>query len=138
PSVTENSALAVDGDGNGGGIYNTGTLTIRGGSSVTGNRTQDVLSGVNGNGGGIFNDGGTVTIEEGSQVSGNAALEDGGGIYNTGRVTIRIVSSTAGTSTTDEPGVDGDSVGDGTVARTVRTEQGSPDTEYGGRKGDGG
>jgi hypothetical protein len=74
----------------GGGIYNSGTLTITGASTVSGN-TADVR------GGGINNWGGTLTITGESTVSGNTAGE-GGGIYNSGTLTITGASTVSGNS----------------------------------------
>jgi hypothetical protein len=62
--------LEVDGAG----IYNSGTLTINGGS-ITGNSGES-------QGGGIYNNG-TLTINGGS-ITGNSAGTSGGGIYNKG------------------------------------------------------
>ncbi|MBF2050367.1 MAG: CSLREA domain-containing protein, partial [Elainella sp. C42_A2020_010] len=61
----------------GGGINNRGTLTVNG-STFSGNLA--------GGGGGIFN-GGTVTVNS-STFSGNSALGDGGGISNFGTLTV--------------------------------------------------
>ena len=60
--------------GNGGGIYNTGTLEIQNGT-ITGNSSSK-------DGGGIYNTG-TLLFERGS-VSGNTAELSGGGIRNYG------------------------------------------------------
>jgi hypothetical protein len=73
----------------GGGVNNSGTLTISN-SSINSNTTASAISG----GGGIFNDG-TLTINK-SMVSGNVAgsscvlrfCPSGGGIYNKGTLTI--------------------------------------------------
>ncbi len=72
--------------GDGGGIDNSGTLTISD-SSVANNQ----VTGFSGNGGGIYN-GGTLTISD-SSVTNNQAAESyfyygGGGIYNNGTLTI--------------------------------------------------
>jgi hypothetical protein len=71
---------------NGGGIYNTGTLTI---NNVT-LTANSVASGNQARGGGIFSDG-TLTINN-SAISGNTAAGTyagiGGGIYNSGTMTI--------------------------------------------------
>ena len=83
------SGLTISGGsstGNGGGIDNSGTLTISD-SSVANNQ----VTGFSGNGGGIYN-GGTLTISD-SSVTNNQAAESyfyygGGGIYNNGTLTI--------------------------------------------------
>jgi predicted outer membrane repeat protein len=73
-SVIENSSeVFVDG----GGIDNTGTLTIE--SSVVRNNDAVVR------GGGIYNTGKLTLID--GEVTGNSA-SDGGGIYNTGDISI--------------------------------------------------
>jgi hypothetical protein len=73
-----------DGGGDGGGIYNTGTLTVNS-CTISGNfAVQDQYSG-GGRGGGIFNSG-TLTLNN-STVAGNSAFR-GGGIYNLGTVTL--------------------------------------------------
>ena len=69
----------------GGGIANlkTGTLVLKGTSSVSGNTAEALPSGTtedNGEGGGISNAG--VLQIEGGKVSGNTAVNAGGGIYN--------------------------------------------------------
>lgn len=63
--------------GSGGGIYNAGTLVISGGA-VSGNTST-------GSGGGVYNKG-SFTMAGGA-VSGNTST-DGGGVYNTGSLTI--------------------------------------------------
>jgi hypothetical protein len=60
--------------GNGGGIYNNGTATLK---NSTVNNNQAVT-----NGGGIYNYNTGQTFIYGSAISGNSASGDGGGIYN--------------------------------------------------------
>ncbi len=76
-SVITGNTTDNTGSGNGGGISNnpTGSLTITGGSTISGNTAV-------GDGGGIHNFGGSVTIAAGSTISGNTALGYGGGIFN--------------------------------------------------------
>jgi predicted outer membrane repeat protein len=64
----------------GGGIYNQGTLDVRG-STLAGNTASD-------SGGGIYNLG-TATVQQ-STLSGNTATSAGGGIFNaaSGMLTI--------------------------------------------------
>jgi hypothetical protein len=86
--------------GKGGAIYNNaGTVVIRN-SSLSGNAADGSVV----YGGAIYNDSGTVTISH-STISGNsaggsiddgAALAEGGGIYNSGTVTLEDFSSIAG------------------------------------------
>jgi hypothetical protein len=58
-------------------------------------------------GGGIFNDdGGTLTMNGSSSVSGNTAGDDGGGIYNAGTLTMNDSSSVSGnTASVDGGGI---------------------------------
>jgi hypothetical protein len=81
---------------NGGGIHNEGTLTLRG-VAVTGNTATY--------GGGIFTDGGKVTLETGSSVSGNTVTREGGGIYIwDGTVILQDGSSVSGNTATESGG----------------------------------
>jgi hypothetical protein len=95
-TITDNSGgLLVTGTG-GGGILNTGDLSMYGGS-VSGNTT-------NGNGGGIDNLG--QLLLSGTNVSGNSTINGagadgaghGGGIYNTGPVTLTNSTVTSNTA----------------------------------------
>ena len=82
--LTISHGTAPDGDPNGGGIENSGSLTIDG-CSVGGNLAR-------GNGGGIYNSG-TLTIvgsligNDASNDGGNFS-DNGGGIYNSGILTV--------------------------------------------------
>lgn len=86
--LSGNSSLRTDPSSNldyagGGAIYNNsgGTVTVDGGSSITGN------SAVPNYGGGIFNEGGVVTVTNGT-ISNNVSTV-GGGIFNLeGSVTL--------------------------------------------------
>jgi hypothetical protein len=84
------NAIGSPSDGLGGGILNSGTLTVRN-CTVTGN--TDLIGGPN-FGGGIYNDLGAVLTVTGSTVSGNGNVfgpdhtGSGGGIYNAGTLTI--------------------------------------------------
>jgi nitrous oxidase accessory protein NosD len=89
----------------GGGISSTsGTVTLNGASSVSGNTvTGDV-----GQGGGIANLSGTVTLNDDSRVADNEAADAGGGIDNTsGTVILNGASSVSGNTAT------GSLIGDG-------------------------
>lgn len=81
-----------------GGIYNFGTLTLNGSSSVSGNTVYYV-----GNGGGIWNVG-TLTLNGSSSVSGNSAAY-GGGIFNEGTVTLSGSSSVTGNTAEEGGGI---------------------------------
>src|SRR5262249_20117491 len=91
----------------GGGIYNSGTLTVDastiGGKQGTCNDSTGRNSVLRGSGGGIYNAaGGTVIVRENTLIMRNNALKeaadieaidaDGGGIYNAG--SAQIMSST--------------------------------------------
>jgi hypothetical protein len=93
----------------GGGIYNLGTLGLRGRSSVSRNTVIDDFS--EGGGAGIYNlFGGTATLNDSSSVWGNevgqgAETLGGGGILNHGILTLRNLSSVKGNTTgTNGPG----------------------------------
>jgi hypothetical protein len=80
--VSKNTAKAVSGFARGGGIYNNGTLTINNSVVVGNSATNDA--------GGVFN-GSKTTISK-SSISGNSTMGDGGGIWNLG--TMQINDST--------------------------------------------
>ena len=69
---------------NGGGIYNSGTLTLTN-STVSGNEA-------NGNGGGIYHDGSALTIIN-STVSANTASGVGGGIFAGDNSTVSLANA---------------------------------------------
>jgi hypothetical protein len=64
--------------GDGGGIYNGGTLTVNT-STISGNRSL--------NGGSVFN-AGTLTVNQSTISGNNQSLFDGGGVYNLGTLTL--------------------------------------------------
>jgi hypothetical protein len=76
-------------DTTGGGIANSGTLTLTN-STVSGNNAEV--------GGGIFNYDGTLTLTN-STVSGNTADFGGGGIYNGGTLTMTNSTVSGNTAT---------------------------------------
>jgi fibronectin-binding autotransporter adhesin len=91
-TVAASTVRANRADAVGGGIYNDATLVIENGSTVggAGGRNQA------GTGGGLYNEiGGTATVDA-SAVSANQALEDGGGIYNGGTLTVERGSVVGG------------------------------------------
>ena len=75
----------VDGANNGGGILNSGSLTIAN-SNISSNQAGLMSTSQTGYGGGISNSG-TLEINS-SVIGGNSANFSGGGIYNSGTVTI--------------------------------------------------
>jgi len=89
--------------GGGGGIANSGTLTLSD-SSVSGNTSNNGSP----NGGGIAIYAGTVTIENGSTISNNsmAGSEEGGGggIFVDGGATLYLASSTVSDNSTSLDG----------------------------------
>ncbi len=81
--------------GNGGDIFNSGTLTLAG---------DTVSSGGAELGGGLYNNGGTVTIIS-STFSNSQALQQGGAILNTAGGAIKITATTfSGNTTAQEAG----------------------------------
>ncbi len=68
----------------GGGIYNSGTLTIT--NSTVSNNSDTTAANSGGDGGGIYN-GGSLTLSN-STVSNNSASQQGGGIYNAGTLIV--------------------------------------------------
>jgi hypothetical protein len=64
----------------GGGVENRSGLTLNDSSTVTSNRATGSLA----TGGGIYNEGGAVTLNNNSAISGNSATVNGGGVYNNG------------------------------------------------------
>ena len=79
------------GDGSGGGIYNDGTLTVAGTTTIGDATTQ---SNTAANGGGIYNNGEISGYANGKTltVSNNAAT-NGGGIYQTSETSLNLNSS---------------------------------------------
>ena len=100
------------GSGSGGGIDNSGTLTVSG-STFTTNSASD--------GGGMFNSG-TATVS-GSTFTGNfAIIRDGGGIYNSGTATVTVSDSTFTTNSAFFGGGGGiDNYGTATVSDSTFT-----------------
>jgi len=141
----------------GGGIFNSGTLTLAN-SRVWANIADDIPF-VGGNGGGIFNSGtltltnstvagntgessgggigstGTVTLTN-STVAGNTARQSGGGIDNRG--TLTVTNSTVSGNTSEENGGGGISSWGGTLALTNSTVSGNTAGESGPRDVSGG
>ena len=109
-------------EGDGGGIYNDGTLTLTN-STVSGNWADY--------GGGIYNDGALMLTS--STVSDNPA-RDGGGIYNDGTLTLTN-STVSGNLAACAPGCPGDGGGiynDGTLTLTNSTVSGNGASQGGG------
>src|SRR5215510_572678 len=97
-----NSTLSRNSAPSGGGILNEGgTLTVTN-STVSGNSAIGV-GGVPGEGGGIGNSGGTLTITN-STLSGNSASE-GGGIANFGTLTITNSTLSGNRAVSDGGGI---------------------------------
>ncbi len=95
-TISGNSTAAGFG-GNGGGVYNTGSLTITG-SMVSDNSAGDF-------GGGIDNSGGTLTIAD-CTISDNddSGRGGGGGIYNELTSLLTITDSTVSNNSASEGG----------------------------------
>ena len=119
------SGNAADGLGlrRGGGIWNLGTLTL------TNNTVSDNTARF---GGGIYNSGGTITLTN-STVSGNTATEAGGGIYNNFGGTLTLANSTVSGNTSGQNGGGILNRLDGTLVLTNSTVSGNTaNTEGGG------
>src|SRR5438128_6241541 len=84
-SVDGESGTVVSGVGNGGGVYNLGTMTIT-------NSTLYLLVAFYHNGGGIYN-GGTMTVTN-STLYDITARTNGGAIYNGDFATMSVINST--------------------------------------------
>ncbi|MBR8840300.1 MAG: hypothetical protein DSM106950_41495 [Stigonema ocellatum SAG 48.90 = DSM 106950] len=85
--VTLSGLIVADGsvtDDNGGGIKNSGTLTLD--SSIVRNNSSRGSNSSVGDGGGIYNSG-TSTVNN-STISGNSATRNGGGISSSGTSTV--------------------------------------------------
>jgi Dockerin type I domain len=122
----------------GGGIFNTGTLTIIS-TSVSSNWAGYTTGNPFGNGGGIYNGGGTLEIID-STITGNTALIVGGGIFDSGG-TLTITDSTvsgnrAGSDFLTGSGIGGGIISDGTLV--IRNSTLSGNTARGRESGDGG
>jgi hypothetical protein len=76
------NGLGINGRGNGGGIFNSGSITITGGL-VSGNLADD-------SGGGIANESGTLVLND-VVLNTNTALNSGGGLRSHGRNAIGII-----------------------------------------------
>ncbi|MDO8616725.1 MAG: choice-of-anchor Q domain-containing protein [Dehalococcoidia bacterium] len=110
--------------GEGGGIYNVGTLTLTN-STVSGNTAPS-------NGGGIYNYS-TLTLTN-STVSGNTAPVSGGGIYNFS-ATLTLTNSTVSGNTS---GSDGGGIYNSSHSYTVATITNSTITNNSAGSGSGG
>lgn len=92
-TITDGRAAAL-----GGGINNSGTLTLNDGTAITGN-------GAPSQGGGINNStGGTVILNDRATITGNTA-NNGGGIFNFGTVTLNGTSSIKHNAATSGGGI---------------------------------
>ena len=110
--VSENRAF-----GSGGGISNTGTVTLRG-STIDDNLS---VAGVGNGGGGIFNSAsGTASISN-TVVSGNELLipADGGGISNYGTLSLRDSTVSANSATSRGGGIYNSHTGDADLRETT-------------------
>lgn len=80
----------------GGGIYNRGTLTLKGNTRVS-NSTSDK------NGGGVYNDG-TLTLQDNASILHNVAYFNGAGVYNLGTLTLQDNASIKSNSVSHKGG----------------------------------
>jgi predicted outer membrane repeat protein len=83
-----NITITGGNSGNGGGIYNSGTLALT--NDVVSANTAGVDGGGPGDGGGIYTSG-TLTLTN-DILTGNTAYFSGGGIYNSGTATLTNVT----------------------------------------------
>ena len=119
----------------GGGIYNTGTMTLTK-STVTNNSAGFLATSY---GGGIYN-AGTMTLTDSTIASNNSTFCDlssyGGGIYNTGTVTITDCTVTSNSAGSNGNSYGGGIYNTGTVTITNSTvtsnSAGSNGNSYGG------
>jgi CSLREA domain-containing protein len=95
---------AVDANGEGGGIANSGQLTVKS-SAIAGNR---VTLAITGNGGGIWmaETGAAGTLVSNSTIAGNSVPSSGGGIY-LGNGSLFVESSTIARNRSDSDDVGG-------------------------------
>ena len=118
-TTVDGSTVSANTANNGGGIYNQATLNVQNGSTIggagAGNRGTDNLP----VGGGIYNDTGGTTTVDGSTVSANEWVWEGGGIFNLGTLTIQngstIGGAGAGNQATDGGGISNRTGGTTTV-----------------------
>ncbi len=97
-TLTQGYTVGASAGGPGGGVLNSGTLTLTG-TALTGN-----TSGTAGGGGAYNGSGGTLTIT-GSTLSGDFARQSsGGGVLNTSTGTLTISGSTLSGETADGAG----------------------------------
>jgi hypothetical protein len=96
----------IDGAGaNGGGVDNSGTLTLAD-DTLSGDTTTYVYrSGSGGNGGGVYNSG-TLTLTD-DTLSDDVAKDDGGGVYNSGTLTLTHDTLSGDSTTYNLDGVGG-------------------------------
>jgi CSLREA domain-containing protein len=105
-TVNNNTVASFDG----GGIYNDGSSTvILVNTTVSGNGAVD--------GAGIYNQG-VLTLTN-STISGNIALADGGGFYNSSSGTVNLTNSTVSGNTAYAYGGGGYNYGDVTIASST-------------------
>jgi predicted outer membrane repeat protein len=82
-------------NGQGGGIFNGGTLTVRGGTTFSGNSATY--------GGAIYNQGGASATIRDSAFTTNSAAE-GGAVYNDASSTLEVQNSSFSTNTASDSG----------------------------------
>jgi CSLREA domain-containing protein len=122
-----NSAWQNCGECGGGGIYNTGTGSLTVSNSTFSGNSGNSTQG-GGGGGGIFNDyGGTVTVAN-STFSGNSGGADSGAIHNNSTLTV-INSTFFGNSA---PNGGGGITNNGTLKVTNSTFSGNTSTNHAG------
>jgi hypothetical protein len=97
-TLQDDSRVAGNTATEGGGIYNSnnGSVSMEAGSIVGGDTAADANSAMFG--GGIYNSefGGVLILQNGSRISGNIATQNGGGIANSGTLTMEAGSTVGG------------------------------------------
>jgi plastocyanin len=106
-------------DDPGGGIYNSGTLTLAH-STLTGNHAE-------GHGGGLYNDGNATVVA--STVAGNTSRDGGGGVFNVD--TMAVVNSTLTANGTTEGANGGGIENAGALQVTSSTVSGNSSSRNG-------
>lgn len=119
--VVNNGTLTLNGasqiSGNHRGLYTRGTATLNDTSAIRDNHVPDADCGPTGSaalmcvgldeGGGVFLDGGSLTLNDGSTISGNSAAGWGGGVFAVlgSRLTLNDASTISGNTASQGGGL---------------------------------
>ena len=102
-TMLNNSTVSANSANSGGGILNDGTLNVQNGSIIGGAGAGNKAP----FGGGIDNGFDAATTVDGSTISANQSLIDGGGIFNRSTLTIQNGSTVGGSGAGNTAGDDG-------------------------------